>query len=459
MGVVRAGSRGGEVLGPARHAPSTTGSGSRHGPGHVGGPTAGRHGEPAVDRARPAAHRPHGHRPERTLPRPGVERREVATVEVGPRQPRCAHDHQARGCRVAAAAPVATAPAAIALAPPRSPRAPRQHAEHAGDGERRQHRPSPHPCTSSCRAMTTRAAVHASGATAAGRPSKSTFSGNDPASVRWSPSQLSSASARSRCPLAAQAAANSAVSGVQLMPSSFQPDPRGHAPARPGHLGLRPGHRREHGVVGARPGRSVRRGRSPRRRPRSRRAGAGTPRRRTGRARRPTATRPRPGSARPARLAHERQHLGGAAQPGEHRRRRAQGHRALDELPVVGRGLRQVRAGVDDGHQPAWRCARASASAGSSSSTARSGAATASWCAPHTTHAEPVELGHPLVGRATGVRVVARLEHPVLALDLLQEGELLRRVLGVPDRGPGRWPRTTRHAATRSATGRSSPPR
>ena len=35
----------------------------------------------------------------------------------------------------------------------------------------RQRRAAPHPCTSSCRAITTRAAVHASGATAAGRPS------------------------------------------------------------------------------------------------------------------------------------------------------------------------------------------------------------------------------------------------------------------------------------------------
>ena len=55
--------------------------------------------------------------PSAPLLRQRVERREVAAVEVGPRQPRCADDHQARGCRVVGRRTRRDAPAAIALTP------------------------------------------------------------------------------------------------------------------------------------------------------------------------------------------------------------------------------------------------------------------------------------------------------------------------------------------------------
>ena len=157
VGVVRTCCRGREVLVPARHAVGDDRQRLAARPGHVGGPTTGRHGEPPVDRARPAAHRPHRHRADRALGGKSTHRRQVATLDVGPRQPGRTHDDQPRRPRGIRRARTGHG----------RPGKQAQQAEH----DCGQRRPAPHPCTSSCRAITTRAAVHARGATAAGRPS------------------------------------------------------------------------------------------------------------------------------------------------------------------------------------------------------------------------------------------------------------------------------------------------
>ena len=158
VGVVGAGGRGGEVLVPARHTVGDDRQRLAARAGHVRGPTTGRHGEPAVDRARPAAQGPHGHRPDGTLRGHGPHGRQLTTVDVRPRQPGRTHDDQARRLR------------GIRRARTGQGR-PGEQCPEQGEHDCRRRRAAPHPCTSSCRAMTTRAAVHASGATAAGRPS------------------------------------------------------------------------------------------------------------------------------------------------------------------------------------------------------------------------------------------------------------------------------------------------
>ena len=190
---------------------------------------------------------------------------------------------------------------------------------------------------SSCRAMATSDAVHASGATAAGRPSWSTFSGNDPAAVRCSPSQPSSASALSRCPVAAQAAAKSAVSGVQLMPSFFHARraqahrPAGSSTPARGRCAPSTSPSARVGPMGATRKVTAASAAEP---PRRRGYPAAPKCVRTWAAR-TSAAAPRPVGER--HLPDERQHLARAAQPRQHRSRGAQGQRVLDELPVVRR--------------------------------------------------------------------------------------------------------------------------
>ena len=80
---------------------------------------------------------------------------------------------------------------------------------------------------------TTRAALQASGATCAGRPSKQTFSGMAPSLVRCPAVHSSRCAARSGSPLAANASANSSVSGVHEIPSRGQDSPGRRPPAGP----------------------------------------------------------------------------------------------------------------------------------------------------------------------------------------------------------------------------------
>ena len=196
---VRVPSRRGEVLRPPGHRPVDDRQRLTARPRQVRGATTGRQGEPAVDRARPAAHRPHRERPDGTLvddaPPAPPGRHGRGPTRRGPEPPRrrvaASRPPRAPSRRHPSPTPRRSAPHGARHPGARHPEQP-QHETGDSDADR------PHAPTSSCRAMTTRAAVHDTGATAAGRPSWSTFSGNDPASVRWSPSQPRSDSARDR---------------------------------------------------------------------------------------------------------------------------------------------------------------------------------------------------------------------------------------------------------------------
>ena len=136
----------------------TTGSGSRHGP--------------ATSAAR---------RPADTVSQPSTahDRLRTARTVIDPTAPSRGHGPHAPAGRhprrrtTTAPAHRRRPAAATPRHPPRShrPRAPRRAGRAGRARLRASVAPAPHPCTSSCRAMTTRAAVHASGATAAGRPS------------------------------------------------------------------------------------------------------------------------------------------------------------------------------------------------------------------------------------------------------------------------------------------------
>ena len=363
MGVVRVLRGRGQVLRPPGHRPVDDGQRLTTRPGPVGGAAARRQREPAVDRARPAAHGSHRERPDGTLLRDGPERLQVVAVEVRPREPGAADEHEPRllrrlGCRTdrqGPRGPRARCPDEDEDDPdhgkhpePQHPTGCRAHGIRRGSAAAGRPR---HASTSSCRAMTTRAAVHDTGATAAGRPSWSTFSGKDPASVRCSPShpqqRLGPRPVARRGPRRGEQRGLGRPADAVVLPRL----PRRQAAGRTAHRRLRPLERAEDvSVDRTGPDRRDEEGDRGIRRRATEEAGV--------------AVRPEPGAhlgaqqagCRPravgeGHLTHQRQHLARAPETGQHRRRGAEGQGVLDELPVVGRRRRQRGAGVERGEQ------------------------------------------------------------------------------------------------------------
>src|SRR3954452_4029610 len=87
------------------------------------------------------------------------------------------------------------------------------------------------PAWSSAAVITTAAADQASGATEAGRPFQSTFSGIEPDAVRWASIHRSQPTAPCRSPFAASVIAAVAVMLVQLIPSRRHDPPGARPPA------------------------------------------------------------------------------------------------------------------------------------------------------------------------------------------------------------------------------------
>ena len=96
-GVVGIRSGSGQVVGPVRHDPTDRGQRLAARPGQVPRASPGREGEPAVDGAGAAAHRPHGQRPGGALLDERREGRQVVALEVGPGEPGRADDDEWRG--------------------------------------------------------------------------------------------------------------------------------------------------------------------------------------------------------------------------------------------------------------------------------------------------------------------------------------------------------------------------
>ena len=276
--------------------------------------------------------------------------------------------------------------------------------------------------------------------------------------MRWSPSQRSSDSARSRSPAGRPGGSEErrlrGPADAVVLPAHS----RRHAPGRPGHLDLRAGHRRQHGVVGA---------------PRADRCGEeghrGVDRRVVEQARVPR------GAELPVHGG--RQRLGGG--PGPFGQQRARPRAAAPRWRCAGRraptppcpGSPRARRAPSSRTRPSaagsgsrsrtsggWRCARASTAGGSTAR--RRGPGPPGPAGAHPTRPRPSRRAGPPARRACGAwpgRSAPRTRRPVA-------GPPAGRPAAPPrargDRcGPARWRRTTRRAATHSATCRSSPRR